>query len=114
MQPEKFTMKTQAALQGAQAIAQERSHQEVDGEHLLLALLQQDDSLVPPVLQKLGANLGQLSSELTRELERRPKVTGTKDLFLSNHLKRGLDAAEKEMQRMKDEFLSTEHLLLGL
>ncbi|HEX7862485.1 MAG TPA: ATP-dependent chaperone ClpB [Verrucomicrobiae bacterium] len=114
MQPEKFTMKTQAALQGAQSIAQERSHQEVDGEHLLMALLQQDDSLVPPVLQKLGANLGQLSSELTRELERRPKVTGTKDLFLSNYLKRALDAAEKEMQRMKDEFLSTEHLLLGL
>ena len=114
MQPEKFTMKTQAALQAAQSIAQERSHQEVDGEHLLLALVQQEDSLIPPLLQRLGVNMGQLSGELTRELERRPKVTGTRDLFLSNYLKRALDAAEKETQKMKDEYLSTEHLLLGL
>ena len=114
MQPEKFTMKTQAALQGAQSIAQERSHQEVDGEHLLLALVQQEDSLIPPLLQRLGVNMGQLSGELVKELDRRPKVTGTRDLFLSNYLKRALDAAEKEAQKMKDEYLSTEHLLLGL
>src|SRR5688572_30045862 len=116
MQPDKFTMKTQAALQSAQSLAQERSHQEVDGEHLLLALIQQDDSLIPQLLQRLGANLNQLSSELTRELDRRVKVTGTssRDLFLSNHLKRALDAAGKEAERMKDEYLSTEHLLLGL
>jgi ATP-dependent Clp protease ATP-binding subunit ClpB len=54
MQPDKFTMKTQAALQSAQAIAHERSHQEIDGEHLLLAILQPEDSLIPPLLQKLG------------------------------------------------------------
>jgi ATP-dependent Clp protease ATP-binding subunit ClpB len=114
MQPEKFTMKTQAALQSAQSVAQERSHQEVDGEHLLLALIQQDDSLIPPLLQRLGVNTGQLSSELAKELDRRPKVSGTKDLFLSNYLRRTLDTAEKEAHRMKDEYLSTEHLLLGL
>ena len=116
MQPDKFTMKSQAALQSAQALAQERSHQEVDGEHLLLALIQQEDSLIPQLLQRLGVNLPQISSELARELDRRVKVTGTssRDLFLSNHLKRTLDAAEKEVQRMKDEYLSTEHLLLGL
>ena len=116
MQPDKFTLKSQAALQSAQALAQERSHQEVDGEHLLLALIQQDDSLIPQLLQRLGVNIPQLSSGLARELDRRVKVTGasSRDLFLSNHLKRTLDAAEKEVQRMKDEYLSTEHLLLGL
>jgi ATP-dependent Clp protease ATP-binding subunit ClpB len=114
MQPEKFTMKTQAALQAAQAIARERSHQEMDGEHVLLALLQQDDSLVPPLLQRLGVNLKAFTDDLNRELDRRVKVSGSEDVFLSNQLKRALDAAEREMQGMKDEYLSAEHLLLGL
>ena len=116
MQPEKFTIKTQAALQSAQNIAQERSHQEIDGEHLLLALLQQEDSLIPPLFGRLGVATSQLTQELSRELDRRVKVTGTgsRDVFLSSSLKRAIDAAEKEAQKMKDEYLSTEHLLLGL
>ena len=114
MQPEKFTMKTQAALQGAQAAAQERSHQEIDGEHLLLALINQEDSLIPPLLQKLGVNLNQFRAGLETELDRKVKVSGARDVFLGNHLKRALDAAEKEAHRMKDDYLSTEHLLLGL
>src|SRR5688572_17478333 len=116
MQPDKFTMKTQAALQAAQTLAAERSHQEIDTEHLLLALLQQEESLIPPLLQKLGVNLKQLSSDLERELDRRVKVSGTssRDVFMSNYLKRTLDAAEKEVQKLKDDYLSTEHLLLGL
>ncbi len=116
MQPDKFTMKTQAALQAAQTLASERSHQEVDTEHLLQALTRQEDSLIPPLLQKLGVNLKQLTSDLERELDRRVKVTGTssRDVFMSNHLKRTLDAAEKEANKLKDDYLSTEHLLLGL
>src|SRR4051812_30686932 len=116
MQPDKFTMKTQAALQSAQALAADRSHQEIDTEHLLLALLQQEDSLIPPLLQKIGVNLNQLSNELERELDRRVKVTGasSRDLFMSNALKRTLDAAEREAGKLKDEYLSTEHLLLGM
>ena len=116
MQPEKFTMKTQAALQAAQSSAQERSHQEIDGEHLLLALMHQEDSLVPPLLGRLGVNTAQLTTDLTKELDRRVKVTGSasRDTFLSNYLKRALDAAEKEAHRMGDEYVSTEHLLLGL
>jgi ATP-dependent Clp protease ATP-binding subunit ClpB len=116
MQPDKFTMKTQAALQAAQSLAAERSHQEIDTEHLLLALLDQDESLIPPLLQKLGANLQALRGDLARELDRRVKVTGTssRDAFMSNALKRTLDAAGKEAQKLKDEYLSTEHLLLGL
>jgi ATP-dependent Clp protease ATP-binding subunit ClpB len=116
MQPDKFTMKAQQALQSAQALASERSHQEVDTEHLLRALLQQDESLIPPLLQKLGVNLQQLSGDLEKELDRRVKVSGTssRDLFMSNYLKRTLDAAEKEAAKLKDEYLSTEHLLLAL
>jgi len=93
MQPDKFTMKTQAALQSAQAIAHGRSHQEVDGEHLLLALLQQEESLIPPLLKRVGVNLQQFQNELERELDRRVKVTGSssQDVFMSNHLKRALD-----------------------
>src|SRR4029078_5286356 len=116
MQPDKFTMKAQQALQSAQSLASERSHQEVDTEHLLLALLQQEDSLIPPLLQKIGVNIKQLSADLERELDRRVKVSGTssRDLFMSNYLKRTLDAAEKEAGKLKDEYLSTEHLLLAL
>src|SRR3954463_2255668 len=116
MQPDKFTMKTQAALQDAQAIAHENSHQEVDGEHLLLALVRQEDSLIPPLLQKLGVQIPQLTADLNRELARRVKVQGTssRDVFWSNNVKRALDAAEKEAGKLKDEYLSTEHLLLGL
>jgi ATP-dependent Clp protease ATP-binding subunit ClpB len=116
MQPDKFTMKTQAALQSAQDLARERSQQEMDGEHLLLALLQQEESLIPPLLQRVGVNPKALQEDLDRELERRVKVTGTSssEVFLGNHLKRALDAADKAARSMKDEYLSTEHLLLGL
>src|ERR1043166_6148293 len=115
MQPDKFTMKTQGALQAAQALAQERSQQELDGEHLLLAMVRQEESLIPPLLQKLGVNLNQLTQELQGELDRKVKVTGGgSDIFLSQHLKRALDAAEKAANNLKDEYISTEHLLLGL
>jgi len=116
MQSDKFTQKSQAALESAQAIANERSHQEIDGEHLLAALLQQEESLIPPLLRKLGVQLPQFTSDLNSELNRRVKVSGTssRDLYWSTPLKRALDAAAKEAARMKDEYLSTEHLLLGL
>ncbi|MBI4326771.1 MAG: type VI secretion system ATPase TssH, partial [Chloroflexi bacterium] len=116
MHLEKFTTKSQEALQAAQSIAQEQSHQELDGEHLLLALLQQADSLIPPLLQKLGVRLPQLSADLQSELSRRPKVHGvsSRDAFLSAALKKSLDAALAEAAKLKDEYVSTEHLLLGL
>ncbi|MGV3772242.1 MAG: ATP-dependent chaperone ClpB [Verrucomicrobiales bacterium] len=116
MQADKFTIKTQSALQRAQNITSERSHQEMDGEHLLLALLEEQESLIPPLLQKLGVNLDKLSADLNQELSRKVQVKGTssQDIFLSNHLKRALDAASKEAEKLKDEYLSTEHLLLGL
>ncbi|MEI7732522.1 MAG: ATP-dependent chaperone ClpB [Verrucomicrobiota bacterium] len=116
MQMERFTIKAQEALAAARQLAQERSHQAIDGEHLLLALLGQADSLVPQLLGKLGVALPRLQAGIEQELARRVKVTGTSssDLFLSPELKQALDTAETHARKLKDEFISAEHLLLGL
>src|SRR5580765_4479365 len=116
MQLDKLTIKAQAALQEAQQIAHRYSHQEMDGEHLLLALVEQTDNLIPNVLQKLGVALSQFKADLEGELSRRHKVQGTSsaDVFLSPSLKKALDAAVAEAGKLKDEYVSTEHLLLGL
>ena len=96
MNPERFTTKAQAALQAAQRIAYEHSHQEIDGEHLLAALLEQEEGLIRPLLQKLGIPLAQVSADLEQALQKRVKVQGTSssDTFLGNSLKKALDAAE--------------------
>ena len=116
MQLERFTTKAQAALQAAQRIAHEYSHQEIDGEHLLAALLQQEEGLIRPVLQKLGVPMAQLSADLEAALQKRVKVSGTSssDIYPGNALKKALDAAEAQAGKLKDEYVSTEHLLLGL
>jgi ATP-dependent Clp protease ATP-binding subunit ClpB len=116
MDLERLTIKAQEALRDAQRLAQNSSHQEVDSEHLMLALLQQPESLVPDLLRKVGVSLSALQPDLERELQRRHKVqgAGATDLYLSNDLKAALDAAAAEAEKLKDEYLSTEHLLLGL
>lgn len=116
MQMDRFTIKAQEALQAAQKLAHERSHQEIDGEHLLAALIEQPDGLIQPLMQKLGVALPQLASDIATELGRRVKVQGSSsvDTFLSQDLKRALDAAEKQAGKLKDDYVSTEHLLLGL
>ncbi len=116
MQMDRFTVKAQEALQAAQKLAHERSHQEIDGEHLLAALIEQPDGLIQPLMQKLGVSLPQLSADIATELGRRVKVQGSSsvDTFLSQDLKRALDAAEKQAGKLKDDYVSTEHLLLGL
>ena len=116
MQTDKMTPKTQAALQSAKEIALDKSHQELDGEHLLLALLQQDDGLVKPLLQRLAVNLSALQTGLESEFLRRNKVSGAgaSDVFLSAGIKKTLDSAGAEARKLKDDFISTEHLLLGL
>ena len=116
MQLDRFTIKSQEALQGAQRIAREHSHQEVDGEHLLLAMIDQPDSLIPDLLEKIGVPGATLKPDLQRELDRRRKVEGisSADLFLSTSLKKALDAAQTEAGKLKDDYVSTEHLLLGL
>jgi ATP-dependent Clp protease ATP-binding subunit ClpB len=116
MQLDRFTIKSQEALQEAQRIAREYSHQEVDGEHLLLAMIGQAESLIPDLLEKIGVPAAKLKPDLEQELARRHKVEGitSTDLFLSAQLKKALDAAQSEASKLKDEYISTEHLLLGL
>jgi ATP-dependent Clp protease ATP-binding subunit ClpB len=113
---DRLTIKSQEALQQAQSIARGYSHQEVDGEHLMLALIGQAETLIPDLLQKIGISPAKLKPDLERELERRHKVQGisSSDLFLSSSLKKVLDAAQSEASKLKDDYISTEHLLLGL
>src|SRR3954463_9089959 len=116
MQLDKLTIKAQEALQAAQQVAHANSNQEVDADHLMSALLAQTDSLVPALLEKLGVPVGKLAADVDAELERKVKVHGSpsSDLFYSTALKKTLDAAIREAGKLKDEYISTEHLLLGL
>src|SRR5512137_1904399 len=113
MQMDRLTIKSQEALQEAQRIAQSFSHQEIDGEHLLLAMIGQSDSLIPELLEKIGVPPAQLRPDLERELGRRHKVQGisSTDLFLSPSLQTALDAAQAEAGKLKDDYISAEHLL---
>ena len=114
MQMDRLTTKSQEALQEAQRIAQGFSHQEIDGEHLMLALIGQTDSLIPDLLEKIGVPASKLKPDLERELARRHKVQGAGDVFMSASMKKVLDAAQSEAGKLKDDYVSTEHLLLGL
>src|SRR6266516_1109726 len=116
MQLDKLTIKSQEALAEAQRRAHGYSHQAVDCEHLLLALAGQAESLVPELLEKIGVPVAKLQPDVEKELERRHKVQGTSsgDLFLTPELKKALDAAQSEAGKLKDDYVSTEHLLLGL
>ena len=111
--PDRLTEKTQEAIQQAQALAQEAQQQEITPEHLLLALLQQADGTVPPILQQIGVDPTRVAAELKTQLDRLPKVYGAES-YLGSRLRRLLDAAWNEMERLKDEYLSTEHILLAI
>jgi ATP-dependent Clp protease ATP-binding subunit ClpB len=116
MNIEKLTTRAQAALQNAQNLAYQNSNQELDTPHLFLALATETDGLVQPLLQKLGVTPAALVNDLQREIASRPKVSGisSSDLFPSQSLKKTLDSAEAEAARLRDDFTSTEHLLLAL
>ncbi|MEP6956720.1 MAG: Clp protease N-terminal domain-containing protein, partial [Chthoniobacterales bacterium] len=114
MRPEKFTQKMQEGLQAAQDVATQYNHQEFSNEHFLTALLDQTDGVTRPLLEKLGVAPAALRQALDRELSQRPKVHGAADLRMSSGLRRTIDAAEGEMAKLQDEFLSAEHYLLAL
>ncbi|MDQ7858601.1 MAG: ATP-dependent chaperone ClpB [Armatimonadota bacterium] len=117
MRFDRFTEKAQEALLAAQQAATARGHQAPDPEHLLLALIEQPDGLIPPLLARLGVDVRVLRTRLEAALARRPRVEGappTGGIALSPRLARTLEAAQREADRLKDEYISTEHLLLGL
>lgn len=118
MDPNKLTQKSQEALQQAQNNALRYGHPEVDGEHLLLALLEQPEGLVPRVFNRMDVPVESLKAEVTNELEKRPSVSGpgaeAGKIYVTQRLNRLLLKAEEEAKRLKDEYVSVEHLLLAL
>ncbi len=116
MRPDRFTIKAQEGMAGAQRIAAEGNNQEIAPEHLLSALLGQDEGIVGPILKKVGADPELVRRDLAAAIEKMPKVYGAAEAggYMSRDLKRVVDIAFKEMDRLKDEFVSTEHLLVGI
>ncbi len=116
MQPDRFTIKAQEALQAAQGLADERRNPQTTPEHLLAVLLEQDGGVVAPILRKLGADPAAVRQALGPALEALPKLTAgaQQEPAAASELVQILRDAEKEMRELKDEYVSTEHLLLSL
>jgi ATP-dependent Clp protease ATP-binding subunit ClpB len=115
MRIDRFTQRMQEALQAAQSLASERNHAETDNEHFLLALVDQPEGIVTPLLEKLGVNVAALKGKLTAAIANRAQVHGlTAQVNPSAELLAIFRQAEKEMKALKDEYLSAEHYLLGL
>jgi ATP-dependent Clp protease ATP-binding subunit ClpB len=115
MKLEKFTFKAQEALQSAQKLAEAKNHTQLEPEHILKALVDQEGGIIPIILDRLGVNSKIISTELEESLERLPRISGgTYQLYLSMPAKQVLDRAEALAKEMRDEFISTEHLFLSI
>ena len=118
MNIEQMTQKTREALQAAQRIAVEYSNNAVEQEHLLAALAQQQDGLIPQMLQTLGIDANAFAQAALQKVEALPRVTGSgrdpEKIYISNDLDRALNAAEQQAKQMKDEYISVEHVFLGI
>jgi ATP-dependent Clp protease ATP-binding subunit ClpB len=111
---DKFTVKAQEALQAAQEMGGRSGQQQIEPLHLLWALLSQDDGVVPPLLEKLGVSPTGLAGEVEQQIERLPKISGVSEQYLSKASNEVLERAFDEAQRLKDEYVSTEHILLSI
>src|SRR5260370_23540782 len=115
MRIDRYTQKMQDALQSEQDVAAQWQSPEIGNEHFLLPLLNQAEGVTRPLLEKIGVSADALRSRLETELAGRPKVSGGgSDFRLSNDLPRTLDSAQKEMSKLKDEYLNAQHYLLAL
>jgi ATP-dependent Clp protease ATP-binding subunit ClpB len=118
MDPNRFTEKARESLAGSQKLAAKLGHQQIDLEHLLLALLDQDRGLAPAILRKAGVPVDALTLKLQRELEKQPKVTSVagvpENQYLTGRFNKLLADAEDEAKRLKDDYVSVEHLLLAM
>ena len=115
MNLEKYTRKSQEAITAAQRLAQDHNHQSIEPVHMLLALLQQDQGVVPAIVTKVSGSSFALRDELKVELDQRSKVSGSNmDVGLSRPAADVLQAAERYAKGMQDDYVSTEHILLGL
>ena len=114
MNAQNFTQKTLEAVQTAQSMAQENHNNYITPEHLLYALIDQDGGLIPSLLGKMGVDCNAVLSELDTEISRLPKVSGDTQIYLSQEADRIISAAEKAAKSMGDEYLSVEHLMIGM
>jgi ATP-dependent Clp protease ATP-binding subunit ClpB len=114
MKWDRLTVKSQEAFQVAQSRAEELSHQELRPLHLLWAFLNQEENIVNAILAKIGVNLLKVRNEVEASLEKIPKVEGVGEVYLSSSLRQMISKAEKEAKKLKDEYISTEHLFLAL
>jgi ATP-dependent Clp protease ATP-binding subunit ClpB len=114
MRWDRFTVMSQEAFQAAQAKAEELGHQEVRAEHLLWAFLNQEENIVNSILAKVGVNSKKVLEDLKLALDRIPKVSGGGETYLSSSLRQIMSSAQKEADKLKDEYISTEHLLLAI
>lgn len=114
MRTDKLTIKAQEALADAQNLALQRQHQQVEPEHFLWALLHQKEGIVIPIIQKLGKNSSQIISDVDSLLDKLPTVKGAAGEYISPQIRIIMNEAEKEANRLKDDFISTEHLLIAM
>jgi ATP-dependent Clp protease ATP-binding subunit ClpB len=115
MNLDKFTQKSQEAVFQAQQIAQDHQHQVIEPVHILLALLRQEEGIVPAIVTKIAGSVQAIQVEVAAELDKRPRITGANmDVSLSQSASDVLTAAERYAKGMQDDYVSTEHILLGL
>jgi ATP-dependent Clp protease ATP-binding subunit ClpB len=113
MRLDKFTLRGQEAIQSAIELAERNQHQQVEPEHLLIAMLEQPEGIVRPILGKLGANVAVVLNDTQAAVARFPRVQGGQQYF-SSRLSQIFTASQKQAEKMQDEFVSTEHLLLAI
>ena len=114
MNAQNYTQKTIEAIQTAQSMAQENNNSYITPEHLLYALVDQDGGLIPSLLGRMGVDCNGLLSELDSEISALPKVSGNPEVYISNETSRVISAAEKAAKSMGDEYMSVEHLMIGI
>ena len=114
MNYENFTIKTQEALQEASSIANKNDNAEIAPEHVLEALLEQQDGLTVPIIERIGVSATELNNKVKDLVRENPKVSGAAQVYFSSQTQKLLANAEKEMSALKDQYLSTEHLLLAI
>ena len=114
MNYDQFTIKTQEAIQDAASLAQKNDHGEIGLEHLLSALLNQQDGIVVPIVEHIGVGIASLKNQVENLLSQYPKVTGNTQVRFSSETEKTIAKAESEMSKLKDKFLSCEHILLSM
>ena len=114
MRLDRFTLRGQEAVEAAIKMAEKAGHQQVEPEHLLLALVDQAEGLTRPIFGKIGANANALRLELETAIKKFPNVTGAQQQYYSSRTNTIFSQAQKEADALKDEYLSTEHLLIAI